>query len=1409
MSDKIITPNYLFEVSWEVCNKIGGIHTVVSTKALTLSKEFKDNLILIGPDVWRHSILNPEFIEDDKLFSAWKLRAAEEGLRIRIGRWNIVGKPIVILVDFSPFISQKDVIFKMFWETYRLDSISGGWDYVEPAIFGYAAGRVVESFCKYNLTVREKVVAHFHEWMTGAGILYIKKSVPQVATLFTTHATAVGRSISGNGLELYKNFTQYNGDAKAKEFNIDSKQSLEKTAAHASDCFTTVSEITARECKQFLEKAVDIVTPNGFEDNFVPAEDELEERRDKARKRMKEVSETLWGCNVSDDAVYVGISGRYEMRNKGLDIFIDTLAKLKQKENFHKEVIGLILVPANNYGPRKDLLERLNKKDKTGLENKFLTHNLHDSEYDQILNHIRKVGITNEKNDKVKIIFIPTYLNGNDGIINMKYYDILSGLDITVFPSYYEPWGYTPLESLAFHIPTITTTLAGFGMWINNQLAGNDDCVGVIERTDDNYHQVVDDIVNRIIINAYKTGLDKKRAKENAYFISKTALWKNFIKYYKEAYSIALQKVTLREEKFIHIIPTEYAAVSKQQKINQPVWKGIVVQPHLSQQFSGLNELAHNIWWSWNYEAAELFEAIDKQLWIKTNQNPILLLKEVSFERMSELQKDWQFINKYNYVYGKFKTYIDAAQNKKGPRIAYFSMEYGLNDTLKIYSGGLGILAGDYLKEASDSNVSLVAVGLLYRNGYFTQRLSLNGEQLVHYEPQTFANLPIAPVNDENGNQIIIQIVFPGRILFAKIWRADVGRIPLYLLDTDLLQNIEADQSITYQLYGGNIENRLKQEMLLGVGGIRALETLGVKSDIYHINEGHAAFIGIERLNRLINRKNFTFAESLEIIRTSTLFTTHTPVPAGHDYFEENLIMTYMGHYPDRLKITWQEFIDLGKMNPGNAERYSMSCLAANMAQEMNGVSMLHGDVTKNMFNRMWDGYFEDELHIGYVTNGVHYPTWTAKEWRILYEKEFGENFLENTANKEFWKEIFNVPDERIWELRQNQRHALFNYLQERLNTNLIRRHVDPRRLVEVKNKISDDALTIGFARRFATYKRAYLLFKNLDRLAEIVNNPEMPVQFLFAGKAHPADGAGQDVIKTIVEISNRPEFIGKILFLENYDMELAKKLVQGVDIWLNTPTRPLEASGTSGMKAVMNGALHFSVLDGWWVEGYKEKAGWALPRENTYENTDYQDELDIATIYNMLEREIIPTYYRRNASGVPNEWVKFIKNSIANIAPQFTTKRMLNDYTNKFYLKLENRHAMMKKDDYAMAKEISSWKKKVVRSWDSIDVVSIDFADPIKAPLVLGEKYAGEVILDLKELSDISIGIEMIITEGNNNKIVKTIELKLMRQEDTRAHYSIELTPSKPGAFNYGLRMYPKNEKLPHRQDFSYVRWI
>ena len=850
----------------------------------------------------------------------------------------------------------------------------------------------------------------------------------------------------------------------------------------------------------------------------------------------------------------------------------------------------------------------------------------------------------------------------------------------------------------------------------------------------------------------------------------------------------------------------------KVSNVNTPNWKEVTVKSRIPAELEKLSEISRNIWWAWNFEATELFRDLDPELWKECGQNPVLLLERMSYEKLEALAKDKVILRRMNDVYTKFRDYMDVKPDENRPSVAYFSMEYGLSSVLKIYSGGLGVLAGDYLKEASDSNVDLCAVGFLYRYGYFTQTLSMDGQQIANYEAQNFGQLPIDRVMDANGQPLVVDVPYLDYYVHANVWRVNVGRISLYLLDTDNEMNSEFDRPITHQLYGGDWENRLKQEILLGIGGILTLKALGIKKDVYHCNEGHAALINVQRICDYV-ATGLTFDQSIELVRASSLYTVHTPVPAGHDYFDEGLFGKYMGGYPARMGISWDDLMDLGRNNPGNkGERFCMSVFACNTSQEVNGVSWLHGKVSQEMFSTIWKGYFPEEIHVGYVTNGVHFPTWSATEWKELYFKYFNENFWFDQSNPKIWEAIYNVPDEEIWKTRMTMKNKLVDYIRKSFRDTWLKNQGDPSRIVSLMDKINPNALLIGFGRRFATYKRAHLLFTDLEHLSKIVNNPDYPVQFLFTGKAHPHDGAGQGLIKRIIEISRRPEFLGKIIFLENYDMQLARRLVSGVDIWLNTPTRPLEASGTSGEKALMNGVVNFSVLDGWWLEGYREGAGWALTEKRTYQNQEHQDQLDAATIYSILETEILPLYYARNKKGYSEGWIKVVKNSIAQIAPHYTMKRQLDDYYNKFYNKLSKRFQMLSADDNAKAKEIAAWKEEVVSKWDSIEIVSCDKVEELKAgDIESGKEYTITYVIDEKGLND-AIGLELVTTytTADGKQHVYFVEpFSVIKKEGNLYTFQVKHSLSNAGSFKVSYRMFPKNPELPHRQDFCYVRWF
>ncbi len=1181
MKEHALKPDYLFEVSWEVCNQAGGIHSVISSKANILVQTLKDNYICIGPDVWKETHGNPEFVEDKFLFRSWREQAASDGIHIRIGRWKVPGDPVVMLVDFTPLFGKKDDIFTDYWLKFGLNSLSGQWDYTEPAMFGYAAGQLIEHFYEYHLSGSDKIVAQFHDWVTGTGVLYLNDKVPQAATVFTIHQNILGTALTGAGADLASVVQDVDPESKAQELGIVSKYSLEKASAKHADVLTTINAQMMTQCKYLT----------GREPGFMTPHDPVETMKD-------------------DQAV---------------------------------------------------------QGEQTGEDQPSATD------------------------------------------------------------AY--PW--------------------------SDQLIAN----------------------------------------------------------YLEAYDQAIHRANERHDQYKGKKPPAKLIELPPPDSMRPRWKKINVEINMPEAFKGLPQLMRNLWWTWNYKAAELFRDMDPALWESCEKNPNIMLEQLTIEHFDKLMEDDEFMQRYHQVAGDFEAYMEAAKHKSDKQIAYFSMEYGLHEFIKIYSGGLGVLAGDYLKQASDDNVNIIGVGLLYRYGYFTQSLSVNGEQQATYLPHNFHNMSAYPVRDENGNWVKISIAFPGRNLNARVWKIEVGRIPLYLLDTDISENNPADRFITHQLYGGDWENRFKQEFLLGIGGIRVLDALGYKPDVFHCNEGHAAFTGLERLRKYVQDDQLSFHEALEVVRASSLFTTHTPVPAGHDFFSEDMLRTYMPHYAERLGISWEAFMGLGKMNPQDPnESYSMSVLAVKFSHLVNGVSRIHGAVSRDMFKNLYPGYFPEEIHIGHVTNGVHYGTWTSGEWQQLYRENFGDSFLEDISDPTHWEKIRQVPDQQIWELRNTHREKLFDYLKKRLLANLSRRQETPRKIYQILEATDKKALTIGFARRFATYKRAHLLFNDRDRLSRIVNNPDMPVQFIFAGKAHPADRAGQDLIRNIVEISKSKEFLGKIIFLEDYDMDLGAALTKGVDIWLNTPTRPLEASGTSGQKAVLNGVMNLSVLDGWWAEGYQPEAGWQLKEEKTYENQEFQDELDAETIYNMLENEVTPMFYDRGPDGIPQQWVRWIKNCIAGIAPHFTNKRMLDDYMRLYYNPLFSSSEQIHANEFSKARELSRWKSKVVRGWNSVEVVEKKILSNSGKTIKLGEPFLAELTLKLNELTAKDFGVEVVFAQkkiDGHTEMVSVYEMDLVKNVKKTVTFSCELPAGRTGAFNYAFRMFPKNEALPHRQDLALIRWL
>jgi len=1406
-------PDYLFEVSWEVCNKVGGIYTVLSSKYPSVKGDFGNKYIFIGPDVWKETRENPDFIEDKSIFRQWVEHTEKEDLRVRIGHWNIPGKPVAVLVDFTTYFALKDKILSGFWETYKLDSLSGGWDYIEPALFGYAAGKVIESFTNFYLTSGEKLIGHFHEWMTGAGILYLKEFAPHIGTVFTTHATSLGRSMAGNNLTLYSGLEHIDPVDTARRLGIISKHSLERNSACEADSFSTVSEITAAECAHFLDRQPDVVTPNGFSASVEMNDQSLKKEREKNREKILQVASGVFNQKLPDDTLIIITSGRYEFRNKGLDAFIDALGRLNRENSPKRHVLAIIAVPANHSGPKKEVKKRIEEPDfQYPLTGEFLTHSLYDYNNDSVISRIQQNELTNSPDSRVKILFVPVYLDGHDGIFNIDYYQFLKGCDLSAFPSFYEPWGYTPLESIAFGVPTLTTTLAGFGAWVKSFYQTPHHSVSVIERTEDNFETFVDEIFNRFGYFTNCSAIDLEKSREESLVIAEKLEWKHLSSKYMELYTVALSKLDSRSAGFKRRASREYP-IHGNGVYDKPEWKKIFVASTLPPELEPLRILSMNLWWTWHHEAADLFASMDEKLWAETDHNPVAVLNRLSYDRLNKLKRDGQFMKLLKSIYAEFEAYMAEKEHMSDQKVGYFSMEFGLHESLKIYSGGLGVLAGDFLKQASDSNKNITGIGLLYRYGYFTQGISISGDQIAESRPHKYTDLPLIPVRDEKGEWIHVMLALPGRTLVAKAWKVCVGRIDLYLLDTDIEGNTSEDKAITHHLYGGDWHNRFKQELLLGVGGVRLLRAIHKKPDIYHLNEGHAAFAGLERLRHLVESRGIGVQAAIEVVRASSLFTTHTPVPAGHDTFSEDTLRTYIPHYADRLNMSWDEFMNLGRYRKNVPdEKFSMSVLAANLSQEMNAVSKIHGRVSREMFAGLYPGYYPEELHIGHVTNGVHYPTWTTIHWQKFHLSKLGHEIMDNQTDARLWKQMAEVSNEEIWEQRLRAKSDFVNYLRQKMETDLTNRQESPGIIAKTLDGISEKPLYFGFARRFATYKRAHLLFTNLETLEELVNRDDHPLRFVFAGKAHPNDKPGQDMIKRIIEISKMPAFIGKIFFLENYDMHVARYLVSGVDVWLNTPARPMEASGTSGEKAAMNSVLNLSVLDGWWAEGYVPRAGWAIQEAKTYANQSFQDELDAKIIYRMISDEILPLYFERDKQEVPHKWIGYLKQNITGIIPHFTMKRMLEDYYEKFYNKLFERIKKVRNENLKLAFEMEAWKKGILERWNGIEIISVRLPDSNTRPLDLGEQFEVELVVGTNGIDPEYLGIEIIFGQkvmDQVTEIYKRYDLELLRSNGSKATFGCSINLVEAGVFDFAFRIYPVHEDLPHRQDFPLLKWI
>lgn len=1405
----------LFEVSWEVCNKVGGIYAVVSSKILEALAAFGENYFLLGPDLGN----NPDFEEtDEPCWQELRQETDRRNLSCRFGRWNIPGRPKVILVGYRDRYDQSQLLFSL-WNRYGVDSISGGWDYVEPVMFSTACGEVIEAACKaLHIPADGPALAHFHEWMCGGGLLYLKTNAPYVGTVFTTHATMLGRSMAGSGFDIYKQMHQINPKHEAGAYNITAKCSMETASAREADCFTTVSRITADEAGVFLGRTPDVLTLNGLDLRVIPDYSRDRSLAAASRQRLLEAAGRLLRRRLPEDTRVFLVSGRYEYHNKGIDVFLDALGMVNTAlSQSQSNVLALCAVMGGHSGVNADAVSG----DPAKLPGQggfwISSHHVYNQPNDPILNACQRLGLDNRPENHVQVIFDPALLDGKDGFLNMRYEEVLAACDLGVFPSWYEPWGYTPQESAAHAVPTVTTDLAGFGMWVRSSQRDKNG-VTIICRRQTSYDETAASL--RDVLLQYAS-LPEEQMQEHRHMVRHVAegcSWEQFFPYYVQAYGLALDKARQRSSQ-----PaggsTTLTRVLAATMSTTPNLHSFTALTSLPPAIGRLRELAHNLWWGWHPECHYLFSALNEEEWERSNHNPIATLEKATRARLIIVAHEQSYLRLYNQTMAAFDAYMTEAPQIFGPLtpqqpLAYFSTEYGLSECLPIYSGGLGVLSGDHLKSASDLNIPLVAVGLLYKNGYFRQIIDKNGDQTPVYPENDFATLPIEQVKDQDGKPREIYLQMPGRRLHVQIWLVRVGRINLYLLDTNLPSNTAEDRKITARLYEADRDIRLRQEILLGRGGVSMLRALDIRPAAYHMNEGHSAFLIFERIRLLMQENGLSFEEAGEVVRGSTLFTTHTPVDAGNERFSLESMEAYFKPYIQTVGISWQTLVNMGRFEGSERNVFEMTVLALKYSMKANGVSALHGVVSRHMWQEGWQGVPVAEIPIFSVTNGIHVPSYAGPAMRPLLQKHLGEGWQELTPDDQKWTCIADIPDADLWTARQTQKKHLLETIRSSLPEFFKKFAIPYEKQQEMTSRLTPETLVIGFARRFAPYKRATLLFADVDRLARILEKSGQPVIFVFAGKAHPADGQGIGLIRELFQHMLSPRFFGKIFFIEDYSLAISRLMVQGCDVWLNNPRRPYEACGTSGQKVAVNGGLNLSVADGWWCEGYNGTNGWIigpLVAKGSLgpEQSDYDD---AASLYSLLEDKVIPLYFERDADNRPHNWLLRVRKAMQTLIAQYSSHRMLRDYLSDYYIPAATSHQEIRSNHYALARHLSQWKQDVNVRFGSVQMDTIRIEGIKEDSLLDGQSLHVAVTVHPGSMKLDELLVQLVAGPGDGSTFTETPDVVEMQPEsegvDGTMTFVCTYTPSRSGIHVYGVRVMPCTEGLSSPLETHLVLW-
>ncbi|MHC4666807.1 MAG: alpha-glucan family phosphorylase [Planctomycetota bacterium] len=1401
--------SFLYVVSWEVCNPGGGVHTVLATSAPFVDSHYGRELLYLGPDLWAERAAQVDFVEDE-VQPALAAFAEERDVPVRFGRWKVDDAPPAALVDFGRLLERKNKVLGDLWNEFGVDSIHADWDTVERILFGYAAGRLIE--LHYHATVRpraHRAVAHFHQWMAAAGLLRLAQTTPEVATVYTPHGTALGRGFAGEGLRLGTELLGIEPASAAKERGIEGRHTLEAAAAKQASVLTVVSEHGTQEATHLLGRRPDAVTPNGYLSRIEPDP----AHRSEVRAAILRAAERFVGTPLDPAATRVVFSsGRYEFHNKGFDVAIRALGRLRvRKQRPSRHLVFLLFSSAPQTGLRHEVMVRLRRDELKGTPCGICTHNLAHVDEDPVCKAAREAGIENRPEDPVHLIFVPVMLNQRDPLFPYSYNDILQASDVSVFPSLYEPWGYTPLESLAAGVPTVTTDVTGFGRFVLTLPKEEREAVSVLPANGALVEALEEELIRFLEMPDEEL---EALGRAGSAVVERTS-WEKLIAKTLDAHRLALEYAGARRATRTTV--PGYAGLSRRSLVavharseDRPRLHGFTVATTLPERIERLRELAGNLWWTWNDSARELFATIDPEAFAAMRGNPMRLLRTGDAGKLEAAAGDAAFLAQHDAVLQDFDEYL-STPSAEAPATAYFCAEFALHESLPIFSGGLGVLAGDHLKSASDLRLPLTAIGLHYAHGYFVQRIQPDGTQHAEFHRTDVRDTPLVEVTDDEGRPLRIAITLPEHVIRARVWRVDVGRVPLYLLDAAIPENDPADREVTDRLYPSDREPRLRQELLLGIGGWRVLKAVGRVPRVCHLNEGHSAFLLLERLLDLIENEGLTYDEAATVVRTSTLFTTHTSVPAGHDRFPEGLMRRYFGHVAHRLGLDWEEFLDLGRASRDDHE-FSMTVLALKLSGRSNGVSTLHRVVSRRMLANVWPGVHQAETPVDSVTNGVHLATWAGPEIDQLLRRRLSPTWARVHPNAEEWRATRDIPDEEIWDAHIAQKTRMVHFLRESVEETGLRREEKPARLRRRLAGMDEDALWIGFARRFAPYKRAALVFQDPSRLAKLLAHADRPVRILFAGKSHPDDREGGELVKSIVEMTTDPRFAGRVFFIEDYDIAVARLLVQGVEVWLNTPTRPLEASGTSGMKACLNGVLHVSVLDGWWCEGHDGLNGWTFGEGREHESAELQTEYDSRSLYGLLEKRIVPLFFERDRTGLPRRWIERMKHTLATIPGQFNTHRMLEDYVRTAYAPLAAALTELERDDYVGARERAGRYAHLREAWRDVHIEDLSVTDPSRGSIGVGEVFEVRAKVRLGRLPPESVAVELYVGPVDAaGELRDPVVIPLLRDgeaHDGVAEYTGAYMPEGAGSFEYGVRVLPVVDSFNEAAHLGLVRW-